>query len=249
MCSSAHRIIWLTVQMLNVSWGVQVPAVSYAIFKHNLNVTSNTKINLKGLAVGNGLTDPAIQYGRPLGGIRILLPLPFAPCFGPTFSGLIQARSNMMMPSCPVTISFMQPCWVPRKDSSAFGSNRSPWIVEVHLLLTQTRLTGLAKTCLMQTGPSTARLSHRAIIGHLVLCHDHWHSMHCRTAASPDTQQPCAGAYADYALHNGLIGSAARNGIKAVSYIRSLYWLQSEAGYTCFPEDMAWPAVLISVSN
>ncbi|KAK9848936.1 hypothetical protein WJX84_006787 [Apatococcus fuscideae] len=43
--------------------GHYVPAVSYAIFKHNLNVTSNTKINLKGLAVGNGLTDPAIQYG------------------------------------------------------------------------------------------------------------------------------------------------------------------------------------------
>lgn len=42
----------------------QVPAVSYAIFKHNQNVTSNTKINLKGLAVGNGLTDPAIQYGE-----------------------------------------------------------------------------------------------------------------------------------------------------------------------------------------
>ena len=42
----------------------QVPAVSYAIFKHNQNITSNTKINLKGLAVGNGLTDPGIQYGK-----------------------------------------------------------------------------------------------------------------------------------------------------------------------------------------
>ena len=42
----------------------QVPAVSYAIFKHNQNITSNTKINLKGLAVSNGLTDPGIQYGE-----------------------------------------------------------------------------------------------------------------------------------------------------------------------------------------
>ncbi len=29
-----------------------------------MNVTDNAKINLKGLAVGNGLTDPGIQYGE-----------------------------------------------------------------------------------------------------------------------------------------------------------------------------------------
>ncbi len=39
-----------------------VPAVSYAIYQHNKK-TKSSDINLKGLAIGNGLTDPAIQYG------------------------------------------------------------------------------------------------------------------------------------------------------------------------------------------
>ena len=39
-----------------------VPAVSYAIHKYN-KAANSTEINLKGLAIGNGLTDPAIQYG------------------------------------------------------------------------------------------------------------------------------------------------------------------------------------------
>ena len=39
-----------------------VPAVSYAIQKYNKK-HDDSPINLKGLAIGNGLTDPAIQYG------------------------------------------------------------------------------------------------------------------------------------------------------------------------------------------
>lgn len=39
-----------------------VPAVSYAINIYN-KATKSQAINLKGLAIGNGLTDPAIQYG------------------------------------------------------------------------------------------------------------------------------------------------------------------------------------------
>lgn len=39
-----------------------VPAVSYAINKFN-KATNSTDLNLKGFAIGNGLTDPGIQYG------------------------------------------------------------------------------------------------------------------------------------------------------------------------------------------
>ena len=39
-----------------------VPAVSWAISKYNKK-HEDSPINLKGLAIGNGLTDPAIQYG------------------------------------------------------------------------------------------------------------------------------------------------------------------------------------------
>ena len=39
-----------------------VPAVSSAVQKYNKK-HDDSPINLKGLAVGNGLTDPAIQYG------------------------------------------------------------------------------------------------------------------------------------------------------------------------------------------
>lgn len=36
--------------------------MSYTIHKYN-KAANSTDINLKGLAIGNGLTDPAIQYG------------------------------------------------------------------------------------------------------------------------------------------------------------------------------------------
>lgn len=39
-----------------------MPAVSYAIHKYN-KATKTNVLNLKGLAIGNGLTDPIIQYG------------------------------------------------------------------------------------------------------------------------------------------------------------------------------------------
>lgn len=42
--------------------GHYVPAVSYAIYKYSKESRSND-IGLEGLAIGNGLTDPAIQYG------------------------------------------------------------------------------------------------------------------------------------------------------------------------------------------
>jgi len=41
--------------------GHYVPALSAHIFKENSN-SSNTPINLKGLAIGNGLVDPLLQY-------------------------------------------------------------------------------------------------------------------------------------------------------------------------------------------
>ena len=36
--------------------------MSYAIHKYN-KAANSTDLNLKGLAIGTGLTDPAIQYG------------------------------------------------------------------------------------------------------------------------------------------------------------------------------------------
>lgn len=39
-----------------------MPAVSHKIYTHN-KLDQGPKINLRGLAIGNGLTDPAIQYG------------------------------------------------------------------------------------------------------------------------------------------------------------------------------------------
>ena len=54
------------VEVLNGIFGLPcrhyVPAVSYAIHKFN-KATNSSELNLKGLAIGNGLTDPAIQYG------------------------------------------------------------------------------------------------------------------------------------------------------------------------------------------
>ena len=43
--------------------GHYVPAVSNRIFLHNNKPDVRNKINLKGFAIGNGLTDPGIQYG------------------------------------------------------------------------------------------------------------------------------------------------------------------------------------------
>lgn len=43
--------------------GHYVPAVSHRIHSYNKNVAPDKKINLKGLAIGNGLTNPAIQFG------------------------------------------------------------------------------------------------------------------------------------------------------------------------------------------
>lgn len=43
--------------------GHYVPAVSSKIYLYNKEASSTEqKINLKGFAIGNGLTDPAIQY-------------------------------------------------------------------------------------------------------------------------------------------------------------------------------------------
>ena len=43
--------------------GHYVPAVSNRIFLENNKPDTKNKINLKGFAIGNGLTDPGIQYG------------------------------------------------------------------------------------------------------------------------------------------------------------------------------------------
>lgn len=42
--------------------GHYVPAISYKIFTANQGSSGKYKINLKGFAIGNGLTDPEIQY-------------------------------------------------------------------------------------------------------------------------------------------------------------------------------------------
>mmetsp|Transcript_4680 Transcript_4680/g.12062 ORF Transcript_4680/g.12062 Transcript_4680/m.12062 type:complete len:501 (+) Transcript_4680:335-1837(+) len=43
--------------------GHYVPAVSYAVWNATTNGTMTVDIPMKGFAIGNGLTDPAIQYG------------------------------------------------------------------------------------------------------------------------------------------------------------------------------------------
>ena len=43
--------------------GHYVPAVSHRIFTYNSAVAPDKRINLKGLAIGNGMTNPAIQFG------------------------------------------------------------------------------------------------------------------------------------------------------------------------------------------
>lgn len=40
-----------------------MPAVSNRLFKYNKEANTTKPINFKGMAVGNGLTDPRIQYG------------------------------------------------------------------------------------------------------------------------------------------------------------------------------------------
>lgn len=43
--------------------GHYVPAVAHRVFSYNKHVPVEKRINFKGLAIGNGLTNPAIQYG------------------------------------------------------------------------------------------------------------------------------------------------------------------------------------------
>ena len=43
--------------------GHYVPAVAHRVFSYNKHVPVQKRINLKGLAIGNGFTNPAIQYG------------------------------------------------------------------------------------------------------------------------------------------------------------------------------------------
>ncbi len=43
--------------------GHYVPAVAHRIYVANKRREGPINIKLKGLAIGNGLTDPAIQYG------------------------------------------------------------------------------------------------------------------------------------------------------------------------------------------
>lgn len=43
--------------------GHYVPAISHRILKNNQNLTQGeVKINMKGLAIGNGLVNPKVQY-------------------------------------------------------------------------------------------------------------------------------------------------------------------------------------------
>lgn len=47
--------------------GHYVPAVSHRLWQYNRDEAaagSGKKVNLKGLAIGNGLTDPVIQYAK-----------------------------------------------------------------------------------------------------------------------------------------------------------------------------------------
>ena len=60
--------------------GHYAPNVAYRVWQGNQKATADNKINLKGLAVGNGLTDPAIQYVHGV----IVLALFCLPCCTPT---------------------------------------------------------------------------------------------------------------------------------------------------------------------
>jgi len=42
--------------------GHYIPALSAKIFRENMNNTKGIRINLRGLAIGNGLVDPLLQY-------------------------------------------------------------------------------------------------------------------------------------------------------------------------------------------
>ena len=56
--------------------GHYVPAVSDHIFRVNKKLAPDSKIPLRGFAVGNGLTDPAIQYNAYGEDSPLLAPLP-----------------------------------------------------------------------------------------------------------------------------------------------------------------------------
>ena len=60
------KIVGIVVYMCNISLipipGKYVPAIAYKIHSENKN-SPQIRINLKGLAIGNGLTDPISQLG------------------------------------------------------------------------------------------------------------------------------------------------------------------------------------------
>ena len=54
---------WKRIFILGESYaGHYVPAISHYIWEKNQAASEEQKIPLKGLAVGNGLTNPEIQY-------------------------------------------------------------------------------------------------------------------------------------------------------------------------------------------
>ena len=57
-----HKVIFCCPAACCDPAGHYVPAVSDHIFRVNKKLAPDSKIPLKGFAVGNGLTDPAIQY-------------------------------------------------------------------------------------------------------------------------------------------------------------------------------------------
>ena len=71
-----HEVTYCCPAACRDSAGHYVPAVSDHIFRVNKKLAPDSKIPLKGFAVGNGLTDPAIQYNAYGEDLPLVAPLP-----------------------------------------------------------------------------------------------------------------------------------------------------------------------------
>ena len=94
--------------------GHYVPAVSDHIFQVNKKLAPDSKIPLKGFAVGNGLTDPAIQYDAYGEDSPLLAPLPshyviclLTVCFRP--SGDFAVANKLISPATRSSMARVYP--------------------------------------------------------------------------------------------------------------------------------------------
>ena len=82
--------------------GHYVPAVAYRIYQGNKHLTgSNIRINLAGIGIGNGLTDPAIQY-------KYYPEMAFKNTYN--VQAITQSEYNTMKKAIPICVKMIEMC-------------------------------------------------------------------------------------------------------------------------------------------